>query len=193
MLKTFYFVRHGETDWNKIGKIQGSTDIPLNEMGILQAEKLSEHLLKIPVTCIYSSPLKRANMTADIISKNICVGVKVHPLLREICFGDAEGQIYSELPQDAKKLLDAIFSGGNDVGSGKLPNAESFDDVFSRFMEFMDDVPEEEDNILLVSHGGFIKIALLKFLGEQIRIGNCSCFSFEYDTETKNITNVKCV
>ncbi|MCR5506696.1 MAG: histidine phosphatase family protein [bacterium] len=193
MKKTFYFVRHGETEWNKVGRIQGSTDIPLSDTGILQAEELAKHLSNVSVSYVYSSPLKRANMTADIIAKAIGVDVKVNTLLREICFGDVEGKIYSELPQDAKKLLDAIFSGGNDVGSGKLPNAESFDDVFSRFMKFMDDVPEEEDNILIVSHGGFIKIALLKFLSEQIRIGNCACFSFEYDKETKNITNLKCI
>ena len=195
MKKTFYFVRHGETDWNKIGRIQGLTDIPLNDFGLSQAIEISKHLSNLPISYIYSSPLKRASMTADIISKKIGVKVKTNPLLREVCFGDAEGKIYSELPCHIKSLFDAIFIGGSNVQhiDMRLSNAESFDEIFLRFMSFMDSVPMDEDNVLLVTHGAFIKIVLLKFLSEDVRIGNCACFSFVYDTETKDITKVTCV
>ncbi|MBR1544863.1 MAG: histidine phosphatase family protein [Alphaproteobacteria bacterium] len=193
MKKTFYFVRHGETEWNKIGRIQGTTDIPLSDVGVLQARKLAENLLDIPVSYIYSSPLKRAFMTADVISEKIGVEVKIAPLLREVCFGDAEGKIYSELPDNIKNSVNAIFDSGTDICLEDLVNAESFNDVFSRFMKFLDSVPDDENNVLLVSHGGVIKIALLKFLSEQVRIGNCACFAFEYDTISKNISNVRCV
>ena len=195
MKKNFYFVRHGQTDWNKVGRIQGLTDIPLNEFGLSQAVEIANHLSKLPISYIYSSPLKRAKMTADIISEKIGIKVRTNPFLREVCFGDAEGKIYSELPVGLKKLFDSIFVGGNDVHhvDMRLSNAETFDEVFLRFIDFMDNVPEDEDNILLVTHGAFIKIVLLKFLSEDVRIGNCACFSFVYDTETKDITKVTCV
>ena len=59
-----YLMRHGETEWNKIGKFQGQVDTPLAKEGILQAQKTSEGMKEIPFDCIFSSPLKRAYMTA---------------------------------------------------------------------------------------------------------------------------------
>ncbi len=197
MKKTFYLVRHGQTEWNKIGRIQGLTDIPLSDFGQKQAGDIAKHLLKVgvPISYIYTSPLKRASMTADIISEKIGINVNKSPFLKEVCFGDAEGKIYSELPSHLKSLFDAIFVGGSNVGNVnmRLSNAETFDEVFSRFISFMDSVPADEDNVLLVTHGAFIKIVLLKFLSEDVRIGNCACFSFEYDTETKDIAKVTCI
>lgn len=62
-------VRHGETDWNKVGKIQGHTDIELNENGIRQAYACAEYLNNAPFELIITSPLKRAKQTAEIIAE----------------------------------------------------------------------------------------------------------------------------
>jgi probable phosphoglycerate mutase len=71
--KSFYFVRHGETDWNKAKKIMGQSDIPLNENGILQAQAVAEKIQALAIDVIVSSPLKRAWTTAEIIGNKMLV------------------------------------------------------------------------------------------------------------------------
>ena len=194
MEKTFYIVNHGETNWDRIGRIKGQKDVPLNDFGVEQVENLIERLEKLPISYIYSSSLKRAMVTADMISKRFNLKVKETPLLKEVCFGEAEGKFYSELSFDLKKLLNSIYirSVEND-GKSKIHGSECFEEVFERFFTLMDMLPENEDNILLVSHSVFIKVILLKFLNDHVMIGNCACFSFKYNTETREITCVQCI
>ena len=89
-------IRHGETDWNAIGKLQGRTDIPLNETGIQQAEECSEFLKTSQWDVIITSPLQRAKQTAEIINKNIKVPVIEMDDFMERDYGDAEGMAYEE-------------------------------------------------------------------------------------------------
>ncbi len=94
-------VRHGETDWNVAKKIQGSTDIPLNETGIKQAEKLAETLAKrkTPIQGIYTSRLKRAADTARIAAEKLGVVCKVLEGIEEINFGLWEGISWDEVAE----------------------------------------------------------------------------------------------
>ena len=69
--KSFYFLRHGETDWNKQQKIMGQSDIPLNETGVLQAKTVVEKIQVLSIDVIVTSPLKRAYKTAEIIGNKI--------------------------------------------------------------------------------------------------------------------------
>lgn len=81
----FYFVRHGETDWNKINQaLCPQDDIPLNETGLLQAIHAREKLNSLNITKIYSSPLVRAKQTAEIINEDLQVHLEFHTGLREI-------------------------------------------------------------------------------------------------------------
>ena len=107
-----HLVRHGETDWNLTKKIQGSTDTELNETGICQAKQLAEKLLlnNIHPCAVYTSPLKRAHVTADTIAEAYrprCshpLPVIAHPGLTELDFGNWEGltwdQVREQYPED---------------------------------------------------------------------------------------------
>lgn len=66
-----YTIRHGETDWNKLNRVQGATDNPLNEKGLQQAEETGENLKDIPFTKVYSSPLIRARQTTEGVLKKL--------------------------------------------------------------------------------------------------------------------------
>jgi probable phosphoglycerate mutase len=89
-------IRHGETDWNKAKRIQGSTDIELNETGLKQAKRLAKRLAAEPCDVIFSSDLQRARKTAEIINQHHKVEMIISPCLREASFGELEGQYYSD-------------------------------------------------------------------------------------------------
>jgi probable phosphoglycerate mutase len=70
-MRSFYFIRHGQTDWNAIGRMQGQSDIPLNATGLQQAKEAAEKFVGLDIDRIVSSPLKRASVTAQIICDRI--------------------------------------------------------------------------------------------------------------------------
>jgi len=95
--KYLYLFRHGETNWNKLGIIQGISDIPLNFTGIEQAKQLGQFFLNKKLDIIYSSHLKRAKQTGDIIAKKLNIKIIKAKDLREVSFGKAEGKKIDEL------------------------------------------------------------------------------------------------
>jgi 2,3-bisphosphoglycerate-dependent phosphoglycerate mutase len=90
-MATLLLVRHGETDWNAEGRLQGHTDRPLNEYGRAQAEKLARQLEGDGIAAIYASDLVRARETAEILARRLGVAVTVDPDLREKNWGNWEG------------------------------------------------------------------------------------------------------
>ena len=96
----FCLVRHGETDWNAIGRIQGNTDIDLNERGRWQAARAGEALLGVGIAALYSSDLRRAWSTAQIIGQVIGLEAQAIRQFRERHYGFFEGMIYD----DARRL-----------------------------------------------------------------------------------------
>ena len=93
----FYIIRHGQTNWNKEGRIQGKTDIELNEEGIKQAEEAKKILKDYPIDMIVSSPLKRARKTAEIINETRKAPIVLDKALEERGFGEFEGKIRKEI------------------------------------------------------------------------------------------------
>ncbi|MGQ9463906.1 MAG: histidine phosphatase family protein [Candidatus Fervidibacter sp.] len=91
MATWIYLVRHGQTVWNKEGRLCGSSDVPLSNEGLVQAYKLAERLKSIDICAIYSSPLLRARQTAEAIASFHQVPVRIEPNLSEIDYGDWEG------------------------------------------------------------------------------------------------------
>lgn len=100
--KPFYFVRHGETNWNKENRIMGQKDIPLNEKGIEQAKSAAKALKDINFTVILSSPLVRAYKTAEIISEYIHKPILIIEGLKECSLGIREGDIRGEWLEEWK-------------------------------------------------------------------------------------------
>ncbi|MGN0205255.1 MAG: histidine phosphatase family protein [Coprococcus sp.] len=102
-----YFIRHGETDFNKQGLIQGRTDIPLNETGLSQAEMTAAYFRKEGAVFdrVYSSPLIRAHKTASIVSGWDMADIRTDERVQELAFGTAEGMDFKNLPENIMNLF----------------------------------------------------------------------------------------
>ncbi len=173
-LKPFYFIRHGETDWNKRNIIMGSIDIPLNDYGIEQARCAVMVLQKEAFDTIISSPRKRALKTAQVIAEQVQLQkpIIVDPGIVEREWGEAEGK----LADPSKNLFDDA-----DTPIG----AETFSVFKVRIVEVVSLLLLKYDCPLIVSHGGVFK-ALADSLGyANIEASNCSPFFFRPPEQTK--------
>lgn len=140
-----YFIRHGETDYNKDMRFQGHLDIPLNQKGISQAKQALEDSKKYHFDIIYHSPLSRAKQTAEIINSFHNVPMVSDDRLKEIFMGSLQGQIPKNFPEEEQKLA---FSNPEYFGG------ESHEEFCARIKSFLDDLGSSNKNILIVSHGG---------------------------------------
>lgn len=147
-ITTICLVRHGETDWNALGKLQGRTDIQLNETGIIQAEECSEFLKSFKWDVIITSPLKRAKQTAEIINKNLNVPLIEMKEFLERDYGDAEGMV---LEERISAFPDKSY-----------PNQEDRLTLNNRIMTGIQEINQryEENKILLIAHGAVINAIL---------------------------------
>lgn len=120
-------IRHGETAWNRVARIQGHTDIPLSPLGLSQAERLAQALADEPLAAIYSSDLSRARQTAEAVASLQQLPVRLDAGLRERAFGRFEGLSWDEIaeghPDDASRWRrrEPDF----EVGGGESLNAFS--------------------------------------------------------------------
>jgi len=157
--RDFIFVRHGETDWNREKRVQGSKGAPMNPAGHEQAKGLARVLWEVPLAAVYSSELPRALETASYVAGPHRVNVTTDPRLNEIHHGDWEGLAESELPDSElyKKWRE-------DPTSVTLPGAESLAQVRDRAVEAMREIaarhPASEGLVAVVSHQ--IVLAVLK-------------------------------
>ncbi|MGO2112221.1 MAG: histidine phosphatase family protein, partial [Pseudoclavibacter sp.] len=146
-------IRHGETDWNVKGLLQGTSDIPLNERGRNQADDASRLLVDADWQRIYSSPLGRARETARIISTRAGIHpAGVLPGFIERSFGALEGETYLTSTGAHRPLDD--------------PSVEPVDQVQARALAAFDAIEDEhhDDSTLIVAHGTVIRLLLDLFL-----------------------------
>lgn len=103
---TLFVIRHGQTDWNREGRLQGHADIPLNAKGIEQAQRVAHYLKEkqIPITALYSSDLQRAQQTAHEIAKLYSLHILLSADLREGDFGKLQGLTKQEMIDKYGKL-----------------------------------------------------------------------------------------
>ena len=150
-----YIVRHGQTDWNKAGRMQGRTDIPLNETGKQQALEVAKKLKGIEFDKVFSSPLKRAIQTAKIITGN---NIIIDKRLIERDNGLLEGKIKKEI-----KVL-PNFNDLNDTSYG----VESLESIKNRLDSFYNEILKKypKQNILIVTHAGVGIYTKCFFVGE---------------------------
>ena len=150
------FIRHGQTDWNVQGKIQGSYDSELNATGIEQAMSLSEKLfnLNYKFSKIYSSPQKRALKTAEILSKSSNVDYISVKDLQEMNMGKWEGLSWKEVeenyPNEYKEWhLNRRYT--------KTPDGESYQDMLERVLKAIHKIiNENNEDVVIVSHSAVI-------------------------------------
>ncbi|MCM1192135.1 MAG: histidine phosphatase family protein [Acetatifactor muris] len=184
-----YLMRHGETEWNRGGRLQGQSDIPLNEFGIGLAEKTAEGLKGVPFDAVFSSPLQRALLTAQIVTGSRAVSIETDDRLKEIHFGAGEGTRFDLAKGDESHPLHNFFCRPERY----FPEgeAESFDRVRARAKAFLEDriFPLEGrfaggesggGNILIVAHGAINRCILNSIAGIpdrdfwRINLPNCA-------------------
>lgn len=163
-----YVIRHGETDWNKLRRLQGRTNIQLNELGIKLAKETCEGMKNIQIDMVYTSPLDRAFNTAMYVIGDRNIPVIKDERLQEISFGDWEGEISKGGDVYIEKKMKVFFE--DPVRFVSAPNGEKVMDVCRRMKEFYQDLinnPEYEDkNILISTHGCASRCFLCNFLEE---------------------------
>ena len=146
-------MRHGKTDWNEIRKLQGRTDIPLNEEGRKMAETVRKECEEIGFDICYSSPLIRARETAEIALKGLGVPIITDDRLMEMSFGIYEGAVNAGSVEGSpiQKFFDSpeLYMG--------TENGETFDDLFKRTGSFINEIVkpalDEGKKVLIVGHG----------------------------------------
>lgn len=150
--------RHGQTDWNLAGRFQGHGDIPLNELGLKQAKAMKLRLENETIDFIYSSDLCRAVETARIISEET-IQVQTDSRLREVNFGDWEGLTYTEIQ---KKYPAELAAWEKDVFHNAPPGGETLEQLAGRAKVILTKLSTHQENrtILLVTHGGMIKVLI---------------------------------
>jgi probable phosphoglycerate mutase len=179
MLKIM-LVRHGETDWNRVKRVQGgSSDTPLNEIGLEQAKGLAAMLAKEKIRAVYSSPLQRALITAREIAALHKIDAEVSPALREIEAGELEGILSADL---GKRFSDFLFEGDKMV---KIPGGESLADVQQRSWDLIEQLSARYDDctLVLVSHYFVILSLICKVLDVPLQKIN----RFRMDTGSLSI------
>lgn len=149
-----YIMRHGKTEWNALHKIQGRTDIPLNEEGRLMAEKACEEYKDLHIDVCYCSPLIRAVETAQIVLKNRKIPIIKDERLMEMSFGDYEGIENSFAIPDCP--INILFQKPREYHES-IGGAETWEELFARTGAFLKEVIEpqlqEGKDILIVGHG----------------------------------------
>ena len=149
-----YIMRHGRTDWNERHKLQGSTDIPLNDDGRRMAEKAAQEYRDVHLDVCWCSPLIRARETAEIVLRGRGVPIFTDNRLREIGFGEYEGLENSFSIPDCP--VNVIFQHPEDY-TASVGGAETFDELFARTGEFLREVIDpllaQGKDVLIVGHG----------------------------------------
>jgi broad specificity phosphatase PhoE len=174
-MKELWWIRHGETDWNLEVRIQGSSDVELNETGVAQARALAPKLQEVAFDAVYASDLARARRTAEIALPGAVV--RSDPRLRELSHGILEGARWADLTPEQTA---AARHWREDPRRRRLPGGgESYDELTERVAAFTADLPAE-GRFAAVAHGGTIRSALYAILGPpggstwRVAIDNCS-------------------
>lgn len=183
-----YLTRHGETEWNRIRKTQGIRDIPLTDLGRIQAEALGQRLKELKtIDVIYCSDLSRARETAEIIGDKLKLKPIPNHFLREVSFGIWEGL--------STKEIETRYPGGlsrwrNDL-SFSPKDGESLLSVQGRISSFIRMVEKEHEenynNILVVSHAVTTKVLILNLMGIPLNL----LTRFKISQASLNLLNIE--
>ncbi|NLY85884.1 MAG: histidine phosphatase family protein [Tissierellia bacterium] len=159
-----YLIRHGQSEWNLLSKVQGQKDANLTDLGREQARKLGERLIDEDIDIIYSSDLSRALETAKIISSIINKPIVESKEIREINFGIWEGLTLEEI---LKKHKEQYLIWMKNPVQFKLEGAETLEALKDRVMNYVEKIilENKDKNIAIVSHNATLKIIILNLLG----------------------------
>lgn len=186
-MTTIILARHGETEWNAEEIFRGRVDVDLNETGIREAELLAEHLSYMTIAAVYSSPLKRALQTAEMIARHHDVKVEVSPQLIDLDYGEWQGLSHETVRDRYGQLYHEWLNNPQLV---KMPAGESLDDVRRRAISLVEDITAKvEGAIVLVSHRVVHKVLICALLALDIshfwniRIDTAGISVFAYEDD----------
>ncbi len=159
-----YIIRHGQTAWNKEEVFRGTRDIPLNEVGLKEADALGTYLRDTPFDAIYTSPLSRATQTADAVAGTAHVTPVIEPNLMDLNFGTWQGMPHEKV---RKKFPDLYKTWILFPEKAQFPEGESLRDVGSRVDTLLKRLLEKHPNqtVALFSHRVVCKVILCRLLG----------------------------
>jgi alpha-ribazole phosphatase len=162
-LTKLFLIRHGETQNNVELKYQGNSNQGLTEKGILQAESIAKYLQKENFEAIYSSALRRAFQTAEIIGSHHSLLPNTNKGLNEIDFGGWEGLTYNEIESQYPGVFEKWVSGADGT---EIPGGEARTDFHRRISSAVSSITKSHPNgqIAIVTHGGPIKSILCNIL-----------------------------
>lgn len=157
-------IRHGRTEWNRVERFRGRTDLELDEVGVKQAEATAGRVVEWTVSAVYCSPLKRTVTTAHIIAQRLHLEAKPLPGIIDINFGDWQGLSPEEAAANHGSLYTMWLESPHLV---KFPGGESLDEVRQRAAAAVADLVKQypDGTIALVSHRVVCQILILHFLG----------------------------
>jgi 2,3-bisphosphoglycerate-dependent phosphoglycerate mutase len=165
---TLLLVRHGETDWNAVGRLQGHTDRPLSDFGRRQAQQLAEELSDEELAAIYSSDLARARETAELVGERLGLPVVLDPDLREKDWGTWEG--LTAVERDRVEF----------VGETTQAHQERILGALRRIAE-----RHPDGRVLVVTHGGSMRRVQTAALGWALPVvENCGRWSCAYENDS---------
>lgn len=169
-MTTILLARHGETDWNRELRIQGHADEPLNQLGREQARELARSLDEVPFAAVYSSDLRRALETAEIVAAEHDLPVRIDPGLREIDVGSWEGLTRDEVLERFPDF--------------QRPDGETRDAHRERIVAALTRIAQAHrgEQVLVVTHGGSMRAAWVHAGGGgPVGHPNCGVFSVAWE------------
>ncbi len=172
-------VRHGITEFNSARRFMGYSDVELSATGYRQVERLRDRLVDDKIDAIYSSDLRRALVTAEVISSEHKVDITACPELREINYGNIEGLTFEEIRRLYPEVAESLSNLSLRL---KFPGGEDLEGFIERVCKFLDKLKRHtpSQTTLIVSHSGPIRILICRLLGidlghwRQIHIDNAS-------------------
>jgi len=148
-----WLIRHGETEWNASGRIQGFSDVALSDTGIKQAEALAARIGHERFDAIYASDLKRAHLTAKTVFPT--ADIQLDKRIREFNFGIFGGQTWKTMTQEERQQMSVWFLGPYNK---RVPQGESSNDLRARVSAFVEDLPKS-GRVIAFTHGGVVASA----------------------------------
>lgn len=175
-------VRHGESEYNSARRFAGHVDVGLTETGLRQVERLRQRLADEKIDAVYSSDLKRAQRTAEVLIQGRGMIITTCPELREISYGEVEGLPFSDIQRSYPELAKQISN--TDLGM-KFPGGESFLEFVDRVDTFRERLKKHSssETLLVVAHGGPLRALVCDLLG----IGQTSWWQFSIDNASLTI------
>ena len=190
----FILVRHGETEWNKLGRFQGHQDISLNERGVSQAKETAEAAAQWGHCAIYASPLARTMQVAEELARVRPMPVSKEPGLKELSLGDLEGVTGQEM-RDGWPLVFAQWRSNPEKIS--MPNGESLLQLRERSWQVILDIEQRhssEDAVVVISHNFAIRSIVGQLLGQPLEffhrmsLNLASVCTFDSDDRGRRLT-----